>query len=108
MTQLQRAAWWQPTWKKLIALSTGLFFTFTVFLASRIQLGLDPALQRQKKALVRSVPSLAVKPTADQEDSLDGWEQEDDEEAEASTQTVAPDTSTAAPVDPNPPVTHSS
>jgi hypothetical protein len=50
-----RAAWWEPSWKRLLAITAVLFVAILLLLAERVHAGADPALARS--AAPRAVPS---------------------------------------------------
>jgi hypothetical protein len=41
-----RGAWWEPSWKRLLAVTAVLFVAILLLLAERVHAGADPALAR--------------------------------------------------------------
>jgi hypothetical protein len=49
--------WWEPTWKRLLAVTAVLFVVILLFLAGRVHAGSDPALARSVAPRVVATPT---------------------------------------------------
>jgi len=62
--------WWEPTWKRLLAVTAVLFVVILLFLAGRVHAGTDPALARG------AAPKAVETPTPEPSYGFDPYQQQ--------------------------------
>ncbi len=77
--------WWEPTWKRLLAVTAVLFVVILLFLAGRVRAGTDPGLADSAASKVVATP------TPEHEDGFHPYFAPDDEQPE-----IAPPTTHAS------------